>query len=289
MQTERDLLIHLLEILEEAVGCSFIWKITSALNVEFNLPEKHRVHLQPFCVCVKAICPEYETSCMRNDMEQISRRALEQRTAFVNICHAGVGELVVPIFHGDHFLGVILGGPFLTADSKCVYPETSGEFHRLQKLSETRAAALADIVARVMHDAHPAMREEGENEREMPVPEQIDDIRIRDTMTFIQQKFRRTIPVSETARRCSLSKSRFLHLFKEKTGLSYSEYLNRLRIGEASRLLIGTDLRMNEIATACGISDQSRLAALFKRYHHSSPTSYRKHNRKSQTVLKSKV
>ncbi len=205
MQAERDLLIHLLDCLEEAVGCAFIWKITSALWVHPSLPEKHRRHLQPFCTCVKAIGPEFEASCMRNDFEQISRRALEQRTAFVNICHAGVGELVVPIFHGDHFLGVILSGPFLTADSQCVYPETADEFHQLQKLSESRAAALADLVARVMLDAHPAMREEEENERKMPELEQVNDIRIRETMAFIGEKFKRTIPVSETARRCSLS------------------------------------------------------------------------------------
>jgi len=280
MQSERDLLIHLLDCLEEAVGCAFIWKITSAIQVLFSIPEKHRIHLQPFCACVKAIAPENEAACMCNDFEQISRRALEQRTAFVNICHAGVGELVVPIFHGDHFLGVILSGPFLTADSQCVYPETADEFHRLQKLSESRAAALADLVSRVMQDAHPAMREEEENERKMPELEQVDDIRIRETMAFIGEKFKRIIPVSEAARRCSLSKSRFLHLFKEQTGLSYSEYLNRLRIGEAGRLLVSTGLRMNEIADACGISDQSRLAALFKRYHHSSPVTYRKLNNK---------
>lgn len=284
MDSKRDLLIHLLDCLEEATGCTFIWKATAALVVQHSLPEKHRIHVQPFCLCVKAIGRELETSCMRNDMEQISRRSLEQRQAFVNICHAGVAELIVPVFHGDQYLGAMLCGPFLTDECNCVYPETSAEFSRLPLLSETRAAALSEIVVRVTQDAHVAMGAEEVSARELPLPEQIDDPRIREAMTYMKEKFRRSISVGEIAQRNSLSKSRFLHLFKEQTNLSFSEYLQRLRIGEACRLLVGTGLRMGEIADACGISDQSRLAALFKRYYHFSPMAYRRRGNKNKTT-----
>lgn len=44
-----------------------------------------------------------------------------------------------------------------------------------------------------------------------------------------------------------MSESRFSHVFKEETGISFMEYVGMVRMEKARELLQNTDLRINEI------------------------------------------
>ena len=47
------------------------------------------------------------------------------------------------------------------------------------------------------------------------------DQRIKTAITYLEKNYQRIVPVEEVADQCHLSTSRFLHLFKEKTGITY--------------------------------------------------------------------
>ena len=74
----------------------------------------------------------------------------------------------------------------------------------------------------------------------------------------------------------NVSKSYFCTLFKEKVGLTYSEYITHLRIEQAKILLQTTNMYTNEIATKVGFLDTNYFSVTFKRNVGVTPTQYRK-------------
>ena len=65
-------------------------------------------------------------------------------------------------------------------------------------------------------------------------------------------------------------------LFKEQTGEFFNDYLLRIRIEEAKRLLLENRLRMGEIASAVGFSNQSYFNRMFRKSCGVSPAEYRR-------------
>ena len=62
---------------------------------------------------------------------------------------------------------------------------------------------------------------------------------------------------------------------KRNFGLSYSEYLGRLRIDKAKELLRRTRLSATEVAHRVGIRDQSHFSKLFRKFEGRTPSEYR--------------
>ena len=73
----------------------------------------------------------------------------------------------------------------------------------------------------------------------------------------------------------NLTPQSFCRLFKKRTGKSFVEYLNEVRISAACRYLLDTDSAVSEIAYNCGYKTVSNFNKLFKNISGSSPKAYR--------------
>jgi AraC-like DNA-binding protein len=62
---------------------------------------------------------------------------------------------------------------------------------------------------------------------------------------------------------------------RRKFGMSYEEYLSRLRVDRAKELLRRTRLSAADVARRVGIRDQSNFSKLFRKFEGLSPTEYR--------------
>jgi len=65
-------------------------------------------------------------------------------------------------------------------------------------------------------------------------------------------------------------------LFKQTTGETYLEFTTRIRFDRARELLVGSTLKMNEIAEQIGFNDANYFSIAFKKHQGVSPTDYRK-------------
>jgi AraC-like DNA-binding protein len=63
--------------------------------------------------------------------------------------------------------------------------------------------------------------------------------------------------------------------FRRHTGCTVGQYLRRLRVDEARRLLLDSDAPLAEVALAAGFADQSHLTRLFKRQVGLTPAAFR--------------
>lgn len=73
-----------------------------------------------------------------------------------------------------------------------------------------------------------------------------------------------------------LSISRFLHLFKEATGKSYTDFVAGLRIERAKDMLVRTDMTVRDISEEVGYSDQNYFSRCFRKIEGCSPLEYKK-------------
>ncbi|HHV11417.1 MAG TPA: response regulator [Clostridiales bacterium] len=64
-------------------------------------------------------------------------------------------------------------------------------------------------------------------------------------------------------------------IFKQKTGERIMEYVIRKRMEKAGGLLRKTDLKIQDVAEACGYSNQRYFASSFKKYYGCTPTEYK--------------
>ena len=82
--------------------------------------------------------------------------------------------------------------------------------------------------------------------------------------------------LEETANSLKLSPAYLSRLFKKETGMTFGDYLNKLKIEEASALLLYTEYTDTEISSLLGFSSQSYFIKVFRKYMNTTPKKYKK-------------
>ncbi len=96
------------------------------------------------------------------------------------------------------------------------------------------------------------------------------DERIDKAISYLKEQYERVIPLEEVAAHCHLSPSRFLHLFKENTGISYRRAQLWSKLMAALPLMANQSL--TEIAHEVGFSDSAHFSRMFKENFGFSPS-----------------
>ena len=97
-------------------------------------------------------------------------------------------------------------------------------------------------------------------------------------LAFVQNNIMRDITIRHIADACTCSESTVSHLFKEYTNQPVKKYINNLRLKQAERLLLTTDLPISNIAILCGFVDTNYFSTAFKKSAGLSPSKFRVDN-----------
>lgn len=103
--------------------------------------------------------------------------------------------------------------------------------------------------------------------------------RLQAATELIAQRFDGPLEVTELAHAVDLSVSQLNRRFRATYQMSPSEYLQRLRVHEASRLLAETEKAIGEVALATGFYDQAHLTRMFRKWMGMTPTDFRKESK----------
>ncbi len=249
----------------------FLWKGIGSRRAACGFSPEHTLHCCRFCREVKKSGTRLER-CIRNDNQLLPEKIGTGRTPFLHRCHAGVSEIVIPLFNGKQEHEVVLLGVFREEDTHCPYRGLEALYRRLPQRKDCAVSAAMEIfppLCRILLE-----RRELRNLRDLG--NRISDSRIRQSVMYLERCMGNPVSAERAAAEVFLSKSRFLHLFKAETGCSWQEYLLRKRMEKAAELLRDTDLSISAVMEKCGMRDQSHFGMMFRRCKGYSPLVYRK-------------
>ncbi|KRF42269.1 helix-turn-helix domain-containing protein [Paenibacillus sp. Soil787] len=93
----------------------------------------------------------------------------------------------------------------------------------------------------------------------------------------INANFRGSVSIQNIAKEFNVNANYVSQLFKKEVGTTFTEYVSKLRIEYACKLIASTDMSINEIAEKAGYDDYFYFSRIFKRLMGTSPSNYRKH------------
>lgn len=121
------------------------------------------------------------------------------------------------------------------------------------------------------------MCEQGTVRRDMVnVNEQKNIERLKGVLQYLENHYMEPLSQAEVASRFYFNREYFSRYFKKCTGMNFTEYLVRFRLGKAKKALVGSDKRVLDVALENGFSDERRLINAFKKYYGITPLQYRK-------------
>jgi len=95
-------------------------------------------------------------------------------------------------------------------------------------------------------------------------------------LRYLEASFNAPVRLDDVAREAGMSVSCFARYLKKQTGMSFTAYLNSMRVAKARELLRTSSDSMLQIALACGFGNQSHFNRVFRKITGTTPGTDRK-------------
>lgn len=217
-----------------------------------------------------------------------------------------VVETCTPVREGMLILDATGGkDPTLRIVCGAVVPDRNGSYGPLQSLTRPVAENLSDFP--VVSAAYAAMLEEISAPKEGTTaltsalmkaclvvllrrhletnriagtaPALFHDARLTRAIALILDRPAAPHSVTSLAKEAGMSRSAFAREFKAELDLTPMEFVARVRLNLAHRLLRSTGIRVEGIATTVGFSSRSHFSRLFREHYGIDPSSFRRNNK----------
>ena len=255
-----------LKTLGNFLESGFVWHFSDN-DLLMNVLQEQCEHADPYCRMIKGNPYRKLNRCIHFHHDESFRKLRLSPGFRIAECHAGVKTLAVGMTVSGVLKGVLFVGPF-AGEAKRLVPLD------LPSVSDQRLKLLGEYLKQRMDHLFDSEWLPG---LEKPLLTQLpsSDRRILAAANYMRDHCYDLVTARQAADISGLSVSRFLHLFRMETGYSFSDWLQRLRVARACRLLEESPYKLAEIAEISGIRDQSRMTVLFRRYLNTTPGEYR--------------
>ncbi|ALM47945.1 transcriptional regulator [Flavobacterium psychrophilum] len=102
-----------------------------------------------------------------------------------------------------------------------------------------------------------------------------DDDKMKLVYEYVQKNFSNKITLDDVSDIASMSPVSFNRFIKKRTGKTFVNYLNDIRVGYAARWLVEKDLSISEIAFKSGFNNIANFNRIFKGIKNTTPSQYR--------------
>jgi AraC-like DNA-binding protein len=99
--------------------------------------------------------------------------------------------------------------------------------------------------------------------------------RIEKIMNYLNNNFDKDVSLTEAAKIAGMTEVALSRFFKARTGKTFVDTTNEVRLGNASRMLIDTTHSITEVAYKCGFNNMSNFNRIFKKKKDCTPKEFR--------------
>ncbi len=109
--------------------------------------------------------------------------------------------------------------------------------------------------------------------------------RIEKIYNYVKENYQQKLKLEDAAKLVNMSVISFSRLIKQRTGKSYVDFVNEIRLGYATRWLIESNKSVSEICFDCGFNNISNFNRIFKKRQGCTPSEFRNNFSGIKTVL----
>ncbi|MBW7894925.1 MAG: PocR ligand-binding domain-containing protein [Opitutaceae bacterium] len=248
----------------------------------FDLPHHNDPKENPFCALM-ASTNHTCSACLQLQRKVEQEARLEPKTLK---CFAGMCDSAVPVRVGENLVAFLQTGQILLhRPTKKEFTQATRQILKwgtevdLKKLEEayfqTRVLTkqqyesilrLLTIFAQHLSTLSTQLIVK-EQQAESPV--------IAKARTYISDHQEEDLSLNNVAQAVNMSAFYFCKTFKKSTGMTFTEYLARVRIEKVKNLLLNPHKRISEAAFEAGFQSLSQFNRVFRKVAGESPTTYR--------------
>lgn len=247
----------------------------------FSLPFHGKKNENGFCAFLAnsngscALCLQTQARCATNP--GTGPRSIQ--------CSFGLTETTVPVRLGDRVIGFLATGQVFTRPPKAAVFKQS--IRRLFPLSSAARKKAAQLWKK--SPAMPASRYEATVQLLTFFASQLSALSnqivteqanaephiVARARQFIAQNKQRSLSLTDVASAAGASIFHFCKVFRQSTGLKFTDYVARVRLEDAKTGLLNPNLRISEVAYDVGFQSLTQFNRTFRRIFGQSPTDYR--------------
>lgn len=235
----------------------------------------------PFCALVNNTHLG-RLACERDD-RKAAAYCIEKKECRSRCCHLGLIDITIPIVINTKVVGLLGTGQLF------YQPPTKKGFQRIQKrlagmgvdlpkarqayfnipvIEKRRVAAVMDLVQMVV--------ELIDTRRLQTLKTAVLHHPLCKALDFMEAHYTEPMTLPAVAKEAGLSVSRLAHVFKAQIGMSFTAYLNMIRVNWAKYYLENSQLRISEMAFHVGFGNLSHFNHVFRQVTGLSPSQYRR-------------
>ena len=247
----------------------------------WQLAHRGKKHENPFCAML-AEHPETLAICLEAHDQMIRHTGDIPRTV---TCPFGLSETAVPVKLGGDTIGYLRIGQVLRKaplredtekvkrtiteqgvaftkelrqaweKNPLIPPERYGAIVRLLSFFAEQLSALINQIMVEQQNAEPLL--------------------VQKARDYIEKHKTEPIALADVARAAGASVFHFCKVFHKSTGLTFTDYVARVRLEDARTQLLNPNRRVSEIAYEVGFQSLTQFNRMFKRIFGQSPTEFR--------------
>jgi len=269
---------------------ALILKRLTGLSMALNTPDvgTSRVGVtgdmgNPICQFIRNT-PEGSRRCEGCDRRHHALAGRDGKSRLYT-CHAGFLDLAIPIMIQGEHVATISSGQVLPEKPSAA--DCNRTVRRLEWLGLPKAQLRAAYqrapwlprnqlteVMNLLELFSRQMISSAWRIRELEASQQRPEIRA--AQALVEKRFADPeLALHHAAVAAGLSVAHFSNLFHQKTGITFTRYVQNRRVEQAKRLLAQTDRTVTDICYACGFNSLTHFNRVFRRGTGSSPTDYR--------------
>ncbi len=248
----------------------------------FNLPHSGDPNENPFCALI-AKTNQSCAACLQLQRKVETQARFEPKTLK---CFAGLCDSAVPVRVGENLIAFLQTGQVLLHQPK------KGQFKQLTRQLinwgvETDVKRLEEMYyqTRVLDKRQYeaalrlltifAQHLSSLSNQLMVSSQQVEAPMVARAKIFITEHQDEDISLRQVAGAVNTSAFYFCKMFKQATGLTFTDYLARLRVEKVKNLLLNPNRRVSEAAYEAGFQSLSQFNRVFRRIAGESPSVYR--------------
>lgn len=245
-------------------------------------PQQGKAQENPFCLLM-AKRSRTCAACLEVQQKLSDTAQHEARTV---MCFAGLSDTAVPVRLGEQLIGFLQTGQvLLRKPTRAQFQRTTRQlvdwglnvdFSKLEEAyfhSRVLEPAQYQAMIRLLTIFGQHLATLG---NQLAVQEAgAEPPSITRARRYIKAHQTEALSLGAVARAANMSTFYFCKMFKQATGLNFTEYVTRVRVEKAKNLLLNPHARSSEIAYETGFQSLTHFNRSFRRFAGQSPTQFR--------------